>query len=74
MQDCKGDSVFRSIAALLEDPGLVLSTQGGSQLPNSSPRGSDVLLWPPLAAGMHAIYIHRFRQTHRKIHLKEILA
>lgn len=67
-------TLFRSIAALLEDPGLVLSTQGASQLPNSSLRGSDVLLWPTVAAGMHAVNIHRFRQTHRKIHLREILA
>lgn len=49
---------LRALTILLEDPGLVPSTHGGSQPSNSSPGGPDALFWPSRELHAHGAQKH----------------
>ena len=61
---------LRALVNLQEDLGLIITTHMAAHNCNSSPMGSNLLLWHPQALGhLHAVHRHTWKQsTHtRKI-------
>ena len=65
MKRLQGGSAVCTLAALLEDLSPIPSTHTAAHptICNSNPRGSNILIWPPGAAGTPVLYRRTCRQN-----------